>query len=283
MEKREIINLILFLLGLFLIINSQINITGAVIGVSDLALRLSSIIGLALMLIAVTLFIAKRARLEEIVTMEEFGKRIRDSSPDVVVFDTSAILDYSAVDIEAELKKYPRVIVPESARNEIRDPRLREIVKRNSKTIHGWESYKELARSFLEKTEKPQLYKELMPYFTGEKKITKYSEQVRIGKLTRRVRRLMLEKKGISLEVAESEPKYALGEVKKYLEQHCKISETDVEVLANAIYTAASGERTCVGEMDIDFRQAINLIKKERPDIGQNLFYEEPWKKKRAA
>ena len=42
---------------------------------------------------------------------------------------------------------------------------------------------------------------------------------------------------------------------------------------------AKSGYHAIIGEKDIDFRQAIELIKEEDPELGKNMDFVEPYKK----
>ena len=57
------------------------------------------------------------------------------------------------------------------------------------------------------------------------------------------------------------------------IERHYKTSETDVDVLAYAISQARHGQHSVVGEKDVDFEYAIDLIKKEHPKIGSKIDY----------
>lgn len=141
-----------------------------------------------------------------------------------------------------------------------------------------------MARKYLEKTEKPRIRKELLPYLNGEKSLAMLesgSEKMRINRLSKRLREIVLEEKGLD-EVGAKYMKFDKRDVLDYL-KNCKVSEADVDVLALALYEARYGQHAIIGEKDIDFKQAIDLIKKESPKLGKNLDYVEVYRKEYAA
>ena len=216
--------------------------------------------------------------LEKIVNSEEFAKRIK-STQAIVIFDTSALLTYKPREIEDILKGIGEIYVPDSVIAEIKDSRLRHIITQYVKAIPDFEEYKQIAKEYLEKTDKFQLANFLRPFLENPNLIAKssspYKLKKEINEKTFRLRRIMKEE-GLDVVTAIQDPTSALIEVKKYL-QHCRVSHADVDVLALALYNANQMRATEVAEKDIDIRQAIDLFKKDKPRIGQYLNYVEPY------
>lgn len=77
MDKKRILGICLTIIGITLLINSQVSILGAIIGVSAIASTLSLILGLTLMLVGIILFASARLKhrespLETLANKEEY-------------------------------------------------------------------------------------------------------------------------------------------------------------------------------------------------------------------
>lgn len=60
------------------------------------------------------------------------------------------------------------------------------------------------------------------------------------------------------------------------INRHCKVSNTDVDVLASALYEVSQGYKIVVAEKDRDFEEAIDMIKKDHAEYKTKLFYVNP-------
>ncbi len=266
--------------GILIIAFARI-LTGAVVGVKQ-----ENYLGIfgVLVLVAGILLVLITKTLEERVGIRELESRIRKKEQDrkkiSLILDTSAILSYNKEEIEEILMNYENVFIPDSVLKEIRSFDVRKMVEANSEDIEGYEKYRKIARVYLEKTDKPQLRKELLPYLKDERVISSGSERVKINKLTERLRRTMLKEKGLD----EEGVRYLRSDKRDILDylKNCNVSKIDVDVLAMALYEARCGQHAIVGERDIDLRQAIDLIKKEHPKLGKNLDYVEVYEREYA-
>ena len=284
MKKRGVyqkLGLFSIIIGIFIIVVQPAVLTGAVIDISTSFSKIWFFIGFSFIIGGITITLA--TRLENIlekdsVSPQEFINRLGPNHENKsIIVDTSLILNYDPGEIEQILKGYDNVFIPDSVLNEIHDEHLRGIIKKHSENLEGYEKYREIARGYLEKTEKPELRKELLPYLNGEKEITSGSEIVKINKLTKRVRRIMATEKGIDLETAKKDPRHAIRKITNYLDRHCTVSEADVDVLAMALTAGRNKYHTIIAQRDIDLRQAVDLIKKKHKKIGSNLDYVEPY------
>ena len=278
------LGLFLIIIGIFIIIAQPAFLTGAVIDISTSISKVGFFVGFGFIIGGITIILT--GRLETIlekdsISPQEFINRIGPNQKNKsIIVDTSAILSYDPGEIEQILKEYDNVFIPDSVLNEIHNKHLREIIENNSKSIEGYEEFKETARKYLEKTEKPKIRKELLPYLNGEKIISSGSETVRINKLTKRIRKIMAVEKGIDLETAKKDPKYSIRELRNYLERHCAVSEADVDVLAMALTVNNYQHDAIIAERDIDLRQAVELFNSENNDSG--LDYVEPYRQQAA-
>ncbi len=263
--------------GIFIIASARV-LTGAVVGVKP-----ENYLGIfgVLVLAGGILLVLITKTLEERVGIEKFETRIRkkehDKKKTSLILDTSAILPYSEGEIEELLMSNENVFVPDSVLEEINDFEIKKALENNSKNIEGYEKYRKVSRGYLERTDKPQLRRELLLYLKGEKVISSGSEKVRINKLTERLRRTMLKEKGLD-EGGAMYLRFDRSDILDYL-QNCGVSEADVDVLAMALYEARGGQHAIIGERDIHLRQAVDLIKKEHPKLGKKLDYVEVYGK----
>ena len=289
-SKRALktLSFLLIAIGIFIIIIQPMSTTGAVIDLSTAVSRIWFFIGLGLLMAGgLFLFIGNlEGRLNEpkFVDVPEFFARFDKKEPDskkrYLVLDTSAIVLYRPENIIKELQKYDNIFVPNLIINEIKNDKLKKIILKNTEEVEGYENYRRIARKYLQRTEKPDARRQILPYIKGKRKIgNSMSEQVRLNKKSHRIREIMAEEEGIDLEVAKLIPDYSMGKVQDYLKEHCKVSTADVDVLATALQIAEYGHHALIGEKDIDFRQAVEIIKKENPKLGKNIDFVEPYKK----
>jgi len=273
----------LILLGIFIIIVQPFaGVTGAVIDISGAIGKIWFFVGLGLVVGGVVLVVAGQ-RLEELVEInaDEILDRISAIEPNknrvALIGDTSAFLKRSPAQVEKILKTYgENSYVPDSALYEMRyDSILKKAVENNSYDAEGFEKYSERARDYLEKTEKPRMYGILVPILddviSGKKKIEKLTpkELQLISRNSERLKKLAerdkFDMRGLGME--------GIKKTREYLEDHCKISETDVDVLATGMKMAEKKYHAIIVQKDIDFVQAIDLIKKVEPELGKNLDY----------
>ena len=262
--KKYKISLILFLLGLFFVINSQANITGAVVGVS---VKSSSFIGLILMVLAGLLYQTTATLEGRTISLYEFMRRIDDKEPDkskrAVILDTSVILPYSSSDMESVLQTN-KVLIPRSVLDEIDDSYLKQIVKDNVTVVEVDPGYKKIAKKYLEETSKNKFQKILkgeLPQPTSRVEAQKYMKIGLILKERLRTRGQLFTKENLIKETKRSFP----------------VSETDVDVLAVALFEARHHKHTIVGENDSHLQEAIENIKKMEFGISEYLDYVNPY------
>lgn len=294
--------------GIYLILTNAV-LTGAIIGVGRE--NLLGLFGVIFLIIGGIIFVG--ATLEEevekgskIVGAPDFFERIENRTQPgntFLVLDTSAIRSYSPDELGRYLKNYGRenVIVPEVVLEEIYQDSgfrgvgkglrrtekyfqsLREVVEDNSSSEpEGFETYRESAEEYLERTDKPILAREFNQYLrklrSGSLRDISASEIVRLQKMFSRARDVLSDKTGIM----DSEAAVRQGNILEVVEDYVeglRIGEGDIDVLATAMYLADQGYRVLVGEKDIDLRQAIELIKAEMPEIGKNIDIVEPYGK----
>ncbi len=288
MKFRKEFGILLIFVGICIIIIQPFSMTGAVIDITTAVSRVWAFIGLAMILGGAGLLISRNTGgLETIigdvasnmVSTSEMIKRINQIEPDdkkrALVLDTSAIITYEN-GIKDILDNYKDVIAPDEVLDEIHNKYLFNLIEDNTVSVDDYEKYQDMARDYLAKTDKPRIREELLPYLSGGKTIESGSEQVRINKMTKNIRGIM-GKEGYDLELAKATPDTVLELVKEYLDKHCQVSDADVDVLAMAINRAKNGHHAIVMEKDVDFNQAIDLIKKEDPKLGKNIDYVEPY------
>lgn len=281
MQRRKLIGIILFGIGIFFILNSKANITGAVIGTSIFSSKLGFIFGFSFLIVSLLLMIVKEK--EEVRTLEDIAQDTFSKEPEkekrALLLDTSFIREYQGDlgKLKDFLKQYDKVFVPKEILGEIKNYNTQKLIKENSREIKGYEKYKKISQKILEQTEKPQMYKVLHPYVEGvlygtTKSLSK-EELKLIQEKTERLRKLAkYEKFDIS-----GTPKESLRKINEYLEKHCKVSEGDVSVLASALKGARGHMHALVCERDIDLRQAVDNIKGKYKKIGAQIDYFEPY------
>lgn len=71
---KKILGVILFLFGIFLLVNSKLNITGAIIGVSELTLLANSIFGIIFIISGIILLATTQLELEKIALSSSIKK-----------------------------------------------------------------------------------------------------------------------------------------------------------------------------------------------------------------
>lgn len=286
MEKRVRITLAssLLILGLLVIVCSNSGITGAVVSSGE-SNTLNLIIGIFILAVSGFLFAVHFGGLEKIVTGEEFTKRAmfieKDKKKRAIVVDTSAVLDYGADEVEKMLSLYGEVFVPDSvireteraerAMGEYNTPRAR-LLKSFRKDI-GLEvskDYRETAREYLERSEKNIYYEKIIPMMLNPEKRPKTRREAAPYKA--KVKEIFRWLEEDSKEVNEENLIYAL-------ERHFKVSETDVDVLATALYEAKLGRHAVIKEKDRDFEDAVRLIKDEHHDISRNIDCVDPYER----
>ncbi len=280
----------LILLGIFIIIFQPFaGLTGAVIDISSTISKVWFFIGLGLVGGGIVLIITgqKLEAIAEEINVDDILSRISNIEPNknkvALIGDASAFIKRSPPQVERILKNYKKSYVPNSVLDEIKYFPLKKVVEDNSYEVEGFEKYRKSAKKYLEKTEKPRMYEALAPILddviSGNRKIGDLSPKefqllsqnsARLKKLARRDK-FDMRGQGMS----------GIKKTHEYLEKHCKVSETDVDVLATGLKMAREKYHAIVAQKDMDITQAIDLIKKEHPKIGKNLDYVDLYPKKK--
>jgi len=275
----------LVFVGIFIMLTSVV-ITGNVVGFGS-----SDYLGLfgVLMFIvgAVLIFVSQQTLEEKLhedsVDMPVFLERVSLKEPNrkkrALILDTSVLVEYSPEFIDY-VTNNEEVYVPDSSIEEVKDADKQRLLQEKTFYVKGFEKFKDTARNILERTEKPNLRKKLLPYLDERKKLKKgdLSEYAKLKKVSERVRRIMAEEYGLDLKAAEKAPEYSLGKVREYLEKHCQVSGGDIDVLASAIQLARKKVHALIGERDIDLRQSVEIIKAEKPKLGKYIDFVEVYK-----
>lgn len=71
---KKILGVILFLFGIFLLVNSELNITGAIVGVSELMLFANSVFGIIFIIFGIILLVTTQLDLEKIALSSSIKK-----------------------------------------------------------------------------------------------------------------------------------------------------------------------------------------------------------------
>lgn len=307
-NKKMYQNLGVFLViaGIFIIINQPFaQITGAVIDISTASSRIWFFVGLGSIIGGVILNLNNK--LEELlletsgqVTAQEFVDRIKnaggeDNKNKSVILDTSAIRAYSPQEFRYILDNLEEVILPNKVYDELpAEYKAMTKGKRNIKRFNSTPKFNRIARSYLEKTEKAQMYEALVPILDDILTLKRTFEQ-----LTPQERQILSTKTEKLKKLAERDNfdmrgrgMKGLEQTRYYLEDHCKISDADVAVLGSALYQIRHHNYSVIGERDTDFREAIDMIKlgkrtnpnnlklRENSKIAANLEYVEPYQKR---
>lgn len=307
MNWKRGIGIGLIFVGVYIILTARV-LTGAVVGSSPRNFLgilgvLILVAGMLMVLITETLErkVKERGGVQiegKIVDAPVFFRRVEErseGSETFLVLDTSAIRCYRPNMLEIFLKKYgrDRVLVPDSVLQELHEEskgyneiesmelrkneyfkELRRVVETNSSEQEGFEDYREDARSYLERTEKPILKKILEPYLeklrNGTLKDISTAEMVKLQKICNRARIVLSQKMGLT----DAESVKKIGNIREIIEDYVnelEVKDTDVDVLATAMCMADNKYKVLIGEKDIDLRQAVELIKAERPEMGENM------------
>ncbi len=280
MILKRILSAICFLISISFFLVSGSQITGAAISSEFEFPFTSSVFGFVFLMIAVSL-LAERRELE-LITASQYNHKIREGAPNSIVIDTSMILEYDALELFIILRDFSNIYVPDSVYDEVHDSAKKRILRKLSKKeeidLDLWKAYRIEVQEILESTEKPRMRKILLPYLENPSLINKKSrtEQKEISENVERVVRMM-RGLGINLEIATTNPKVILSMIKDYLE-HCRVSTTDIDVLATALFHSENGEVTEVLEKDIGLRLGIEEILKKNSKLKPFLKYSEPYK-----
>ena len=275
--KKEVkaLSVVLFLAGLFFIVNSQADITGAVIGASLLSSSASSLLGFSLIVLAGVFAAQAEDRLEEkIMSSDEFGRSFRNAEPDdakrAIVLDTSSILEYTPREMEAILEQYDHVYVPQRVLQEIHNSKLRRVIEKHSSPVKGYEKYRKIAREYLAQGKKNMMHQKIIPILLGE---------AEPPASRREAAPLIQESKKIFGWLQEKQRPLTRKNLMQVIDRHYRISEADVDVVATALYEARHEHKhVIVGEKDADIEDAIATIRKNNPKIRPYIDFRNPYR-----
>jgi len=272
MNKR---NVGLFFVLVSLVLSSfNILFTGAVVGVGDVSLNLVAVVffmvGVVLIFVSSTLESLVVA--EDTVSPSEVIRKIEAiaSGEDVtVVVDTSFLGAYSVEGVRSLMKglrdDYGGGAVSDSVLGELRGPAkdLRNLVlKQSVMPVEGYEEYKGEARGYLEKSRKAFYYKNVIPIILGKKKAPESRHEA--APYVAAVKKLIGYTKGKPLN---------RNNLVAAANRHWKVSDVDVDVLAVAIAEARSGRKVIIAERDVDFEDAVDLVREADPIFGSLIHY----------
>ena len=281
---------ILFLIGAIFIASSQSGATAAVVGVSHIYGGVLYITGMFMVISAFVIFSGGRTLEHELaeeyegesidtVSAEAFGERIRRKEPDhdkrIIVIDTSAIIKFTPEEVRRMLSG-EHAYTTQSVLHEIHSNALRGAVDSVTDKDVGYAELRKVARGYLEQTPKHKLYHELMPLLDERLRGKKLNyDRTEIYAFQRDIR-LLLDLAGKGVIHTDQGDILMLLEAKRYLEDHCRVSDADVDVLATALHVAKNNplSHIIIAARDTDFREAINIIKHNNPSVGKRLDYE---------
>jgi hypothetical protein len=263
-KKFKILSLFFFVSGMFLVINSKLNITGAVIGNSNFLSTLTSTFGLIFILVSI-LFFAYSGKLEEkLIEVEE--EELGYENP--VIIDTNYILESCKDGVECKkLLKFIKerynlgqpVIVPRGVFEEFRfvphgngaENRMQPIMEALAKytitmeNIRGeeWGSLDKkvksnaLAKEILCKTPKYLAYEYLSEIDKGEKITVEKFLRKNIDKLNNAFSEKTYEDilQNARREYERINDKTGVKGRKNFLRTY-NLSPTDMEILSSALY-----------------------------------------------
>jgi hypothetical protein len=196
-----------------------------------------------------------------------------------VVVDSSAVFDQEFEDV-LDMLKGNEVYAPQSVIDEIdsdKDRLVKRAVKAETSQDPDYKAVRDEAREYLEKGPKHQMYLALTPIINARLK----GEEIDFSRIdVNAYKRNMgllgdLAKKGVI--PTRKGDRVMLESAKAYLENHCKVSDPDVDVLATAIHLAREhpDSHVTIAAQDTDFRSAIEIIRKDNPLIGNRLEYDD--------
>ena len=256
----------LILLGISVLIGSQLIFTGAFLGAPTLTVA-GSLGGLLLTVSGFIMFYAGGA-ISRAESPHALGESLSKKHSDVLVLDTSFIFKYPG-NLAHELEDMDEVDVyaPSSVLEEIGKGELSRGISKNIRRTHPDESCMRMARDYLERTAKTEFREKIIPIINGESE--KPGTRAECAPLIREARKvvLRLDEKGLAVNREN-----LIGE----FERSYKVSKADTEVLATAIYEAKRGKHVVIAELDCHLSQAVGKMKEERPYIGKMISCVEP-------
>lgn len=314
MDWKKRIGIALIVLGIWIIVAAGV-ITGAVVGLERE--NLFGVLGIMVLVLGV-LVIAVARKLEQMVDegsgildVPEFFERImkkkKDDGEIYLILDTSVVLGKNPAQLGDYLQKIKDknvvVLTPESVLDEIytlhhgedlysdsaylqltkkdkRSKELRRVVEENTEDLDGFKEYRQKARAYLERTDKPTLARELGPYVKraqqGKLQDLNPTEAEKIHELAFRMRKQL----GKDMEFKDFGAVDSVSNIFEHIGDYLSrldVSDGDVDSIAMALCVADQGGKVLVAERDIDLRQAVEIIKAEDQKISRNLDFVEPY------
>ncbi|MGY4883961.1 MAG: hypothetical protein ACP5NZ_00075 [Nanobdellota archaeon] len=278
MQKKEmrLVAFGFFILGIFFLINPNLNITGAVIGTSALTSTFSLILGLVFMIFGIAV-LSESKNLEKLVEVEKTA--VEEGEP--IIIDTNYFIEASRDDKKyKELKEFIQynfdhgqpVIVPKKVLNEIKNigntpgekdriKSLREILPKQTVSVEDldkkWSYFKNkydhLAKDILQQTPK---YISFM-YLSGVKK----GESMDIEKfLNRNFGKLndAFSRDQYKTSLQDAERSYLASKNKDNTLKGYNISQADIDVLSEALYLHDNPSIVADSVMD-----KVNVVSKD--------------------
>jgi len=276
MNKKRTAGISLLLISSFTSL-TKISITGSIIGTvsfSNYFIIISAVTFVfgVIFLLSATLE-QTLVRQDGIALPQQVLRRLRQISHKKElssVVDSSAIIPYSfrgVVELIDRLKESGDTIIPKAVLDELSHGKPNPVVDKLSvealSPVEGYKSYMQKAKELLSQSPKAVLYEKLSPFITAHLQGKKQPKTTRIKfAQTKKLFPILLsvaKKDGYYIpESVGGNPQNFYEKCNDYLEKHCKVSETDIEVMATALaeQEATKGEVAIIGK-DSDFEHAV--------------------------
>lgn len=220
---------------------------------------------------------ARENNIETIINVNRLKEKMKkvenDKNKPVFIMDSSILIQYSDIaDTIKELRSGGSdIIIPRKVVDEITYHKQKTALASLENNVNHIERYRAIARSYLEKSPKNQFSKTL----NGEP-VTSNRERAIITHERLNILKRIMKDKGSDY-VPNQE------DFKRYAGKSYGVSETDVDVLATAIYESEHNQRRAIiCENDKDFKSAVERVnemlrKKKKPEITLISPYKTVW------
>jgi ElaB/YqjD/DUF883 family membrane-anchored ribosome-binding protein len=252
---------VLLLIASIGISSANFAFTGAVIG-ADAYSSLNIFAAVLFLIGAIFIFASERledkvALAEGVVEPSEFYNHLNTYSvagDQVFVVDTSFVASYSgrgAKEAIRHLKSKGALVVTDTVLKELEGIHsdVRDLLLKSSEPpLEGYERFKPKAREYLEQSKKAFYYEQVIPIILNEKAApsTRREAEPYMGAVRNLVRHMSKAGKPLTRE-----------SLRKEIDSHWRVSETDVDVMAAALAEVEEGKNAFITERDVDFEGAV--------------------------
>jgi len=280
---REAFIISMLIMGFVLVVFGAIGISGAAVGAESAKYGFPFFAGAFMVVFSAILGLLygdgkKGDNLENIIGIEELRQRMKKTEQGhnhpVFVMDTSVLLIYSPDEIAEIIKELKSdgsdIIIPGQVVREAIHNKRQDIAQIKSE-IPNYDPYKNIARSYLEKSPKNQLVK----FIKGEQRTLNNTERMEYINECKKLIANVKKMTEPGYQPTKEDLIYAVG-------SNCETSEADVEVLAIALYEAHKNRNAVICQSDKDFGFAVEIANKElkrehKPEIALISPYKSDW------